>query len=158
MRSVASGRSRATTPFPCSIDDLQDVLNLLPNLNVSELVEAFTVKSNDMMVVMYLASLVRSITAIHNLITNKARAATTPQQEPPAPPCRCHLRHVRPRRGLTLVPPAALRPLQVVNKETEKAIDALEMGTGPGPVANGLEDDKEKKGEAKAAGEAEKKK
>lgn len=98
-------------------NNLQDVLNLLPNLNVSELVESFTVKSNDMMVVMYLASLVRSIIAIHNLIQNK-----------------------------------------VVNKETEKSIDAAEMGTAPGPAANALEEGKgEKNGEEKKADAAGKK-
>ena len=50
---------------------LQDVLNLLPNLNVSELTRAFAVKSNDMMLVIYVASLVRSVLALHNLLNNK---------------------------------------------------------------------------------------
>lgn len=101
------------------MNNLQDVLNLMPNLNVAELVESFTVKSNDMMVVMYLASLVRSIIAIHNLITNK-----------------------------------------VVNKETEKSIDAAEMGMGSaaGPAPNALEDGKgEKKAGEGAKGDAPKK-
>ena len=50
---------------------LQDVLNLLPNLNVGELTRAFSVKSNDMMLVIYVASLVRSVLALHNLLNNK---------------------------------------------------------------------------------------
>ena len=50
---------------------LQDVFNLLPNLNVAELVRAFAVKTNDMMLVIYLSSIVRSVTAVHNLINNK---------------------------------------------------------------------------------------
>ncbi|EYU41265.1 hypothetical protein MIMGU_mgv1a010527mg [Erythranthe guttata] len=50
---------------------LQDVFNLLPNLNVSELVKAFAVKTNDMMLVIYLSSLIRSVIALHNLINNK---------------------------------------------------------------------------------------
>ncbi|KAK6156150.1 hypothetical protein DH2020_010398 [Rehmannia glutinosa] len=50
---------------------LQDVFNLLPNLNVSELVKSFAVKTNDMMLVMYLSSLIRSVIALHNLINNK---------------------------------------------------------------------------------------
>ncbi|KAL6526833.1 26S proteasome non-ATPase regulatory subunit 7 A [Orobanche gracilis] len=50
---------------------LQDVFNLLPNLNVSELVKAFSVKTNDMMLVIYLSSLIRSVIALHNLINNK---------------------------------------------------------------------------------------
>lgn len=50
---------------------LQDVFNLLPNLNVAELIKAFSVKTNDMMLVTYLSSLIRSIIALHNLINNK---------------------------------------------------------------------------------------
>ncbi|KAK4797890.1 hypothetical protein SAY86_030216 [Trapa natans] len=50
---------------------LQDVFNLLPNLNVNELIKAFAVKTNDMMLVIYLSSLIRSIIALHNLINNK---------------------------------------------------------------------------------------
>lgn len=67
---------------------LQDVFNLLPNLatptTVSEesmdpdapkednaLSNAFTVKTNDEMMVVYLSSLVRAIIAFHNLIENK---------------------------------------------------------------------------------------
>eukprot|EP00250_Pteridium_aquilinum_P005097 c15241_g1_i1 orf=244-1173(+) len=50
---------------------LQDVFNLLPNLNVNEVVKSFAVKTNDMMLVIYLASLIRSVIALHNLINNK---------------------------------------------------------------------------------------
>lgn len=50
---------------------LQDVFNLLPNLNVAELIKAFSVKTNDMMLVIYLSSLIRSVIALHNLINNK---------------------------------------------------------------------------------------
>ncbi|RVX04210.1 26S proteasome non-ATPase regulatory subunit 7-like A [Vitis vinifera] len=48
-----------------------DVFNLLPNLNVAELIKAFAVKTNDMMLVIYLSSLTRSVIALHNLINNK---------------------------------------------------------------------------------------
>jgi len=50
---------------------LQDILNLLPNLNIEELVRSFTVQTNDMMLVIYLSSLIRAIIALHNLIANK---------------------------------------------------------------------------------------
>ncbi|KAI8015420.1 hypothetical protein LOK49_LG05G00324 [Camellia lanceoleosa] len=50
---------------------LQDVFNLLPNLNVAELIKAFAVKTNDMMLVIYLSSLIRSVVALHDLINNK---------------------------------------------------------------------------------------
>lgn len=64
--------------------DLQDVFNLLPNLNVSELNRAFSVESNDMMLVIYLASLIRSVVAMHSLIENKeARAQAEKEAEAP---------------------------------------------------------------------------
>ncbi|PON92629.1 Rpn11/EIF3F, C-terminal [Trema orientale] len=50
---------------------LQDIFNLLPNLNVTELIKGFAVKTNDMMLVIYLSSLIRSVIALHNLINNK---------------------------------------------------------------------------------------
>ncbi|KAL5214307.1 hypothetical protein ABZP36_003459 [Zizania latifolia] len=87
-----------------SFKKMQDVFNLLPNLNVNELIKAFAgnhtwchqftiielylscglsymnslvllffpaVKTNDMMLVIYLSSLIRSVIALHNLINNK---------------------------------------------------------------------------------------
>lgn len=51
--------------------NLQDIFNLLPNLNVAELSRSFAVESNDMMMVVYLASLIRSVIALHNLMLNR---------------------------------------------------------------------------------------
>lgn len=53
------------------LSQLQDVYNLTPNLNVEELAKSFSVKTNDMMLVIYLSSLIRSIIALHSLINNK---------------------------------------------------------------------------------------
>lgn len=53
--------------------NLQNILNLLPNLNVDELVKAMLVKTNDMHLVMYISSLVRSILALHDLLNNKIK-------------------------------------------------------------------------------------
>ena len=39
--------------------DVQDVFNLLPNLSVEELLRSFAIKSNDMMLAVYLASMIR---------------------------------------------------------------------------------------------------
>lgn len=50
---------------------LQDIFNLLPNLNVEELVKAFAVKTNDMMLAIYLSSVIRAIVALHNLVNNR---------------------------------------------------------------------------------------
>jgi 26S proteasome regulatory subunit N8 len=67
---------------------LQDVFNLLPNLNVSELVRAFAVKTNDAMLVMYVSSVIRSVTAVHNLLNNlqhNAKEAARAEAEANAP-------------------------------------------------------------------------
>jgi 26S proteasome regulatory subunit N8 len=69
------------------LGNLQDVFNLLPNLstpdaplytngadapkNNGELVHAMSVKTNDQQMAIYLSSLIRAITAFHDLIENK---------------------------------------------------------------------------------------
>ncbi|KAJ8303542.1 hypothetical protein KUTeg_019938 [Tegillarca granosa] len=53
------------------IYQLQDVFNLLPDINLQDFVKSVYVKTNDQMLVVYLASLIRSIIALHNLISNK---------------------------------------------------------------------------------------
>ncbi|XP_024274627.1 26S proteasome non-ATPase regulatory subunit 7 [Oncorhynchus tshawytscha] len=49
------------------IYQLQDVFNLLPDVNLQEFIKAFYLKTNDQMLVVYLASLIRSVVALHNL-------------------------------------------------------------------------------------------
>ena len=71
------------------LGNLQDVFNLLPNLSTpkpsshipngvdapitknSELSHAMSVKTNDQLMAIYLSSLIRAITAFHDLIENK---------------------------------------------------------------------------------------
>ncbi|XP_066159107.1 26S proteasome non-ATPase regulatory subunit 7 [Euwallacea fornicatus] len=53
------------------IYQLQDIFNLLPDINQLQFNKSFYVKNNDQMLVVYLAALVRSIIALHNLINNK---------------------------------------------------------------------------------------
>jgi 26S proteasome regulatory subunit N8 len=67
------------------LGNLQDVFNLLPNLSTpkpgaaasgakggdTELNYAMSVKSNDQLMAIYLSSLIRAITAFHDLIENK---------------------------------------------------------------------------------------
>ncbi|KAL5325941.1 hypothetical protein ACEPPN_007076 [Leptodophora sp. 'Broadleaf-Isolate-01'] len=71
------------------LGNLQDVFNLLPNLstpkasshipngvdapikNNSELAHAMSIKTNDQLMAIYLSSLIRAITAFHDLIENK---------------------------------------------------------------------------------------
>lgn len=50
---------------------LQDIFNLLPDLADPEFVKSTNVNTNDQMLVVYTASLIRSIIALHNLINNK---------------------------------------------------------------------------------------
>ncbi|XP_055375846.1 26S proteasome non-ATPase regulatory subunit 7 [Condylostylus longicornis] len=50
---------------------LQDIFNLLPNITSDQFTETMYIKTNDQMLVVYLASMVRSIIALHNLINNK---------------------------------------------------------------------------------------
>ena len=50
---------------------LQDIFNLLPNLNLEEFTRSFAVKTNDQLLIVYVASLIRSVIALHNLIGNK---------------------------------------------------------------------------------------
>lgn len=93
------------------IYQMQDIFNLLPNLSTPELSSSFAVKTNDMLVVVYLSSLVRSVLALHNLVNNKLenrareRAADTKVADAkkekvplPAPPC-CTVRHSNQRIG-----------------------------------------------------------
>ena len=68
-----SMRGQCSQPWWVCARCVQDVFNLLPNLGVKELSRGFAVQSNDMMLAIYLASLTRSVLALHNLIDNKAR-------------------------------------------------------------------------------------
>lgn len=70
LENVISGR----LPMNHQIaHNLQDIINLLPNLNVEELVKAMLVKTNDMHLVMYISSLIRSVLALHDLLNNKIK-------------------------------------------------------------------------------------
>lgn len=53
------------------IYQLQDIFNLLPDVSTQSFVKSLYVKTNDQMLVVYLASMVRSVIALHNLINNK---------------------------------------------------------------------------------------
>lgn len=62
------------------LGNLQDIFNLLPNLSTAEgdgksgageLSHAMGIKTNDQLMAIYLSSLIRAITAFHDLIENK---------------------------------------------------------------------------------------
>ncbi len=52
---------------------LQDVFNLLPNLSLDSFANAFSLKTSDRFLVVYVAAVVRATIALHNLINNKVR-------------------------------------------------------------------------------------
>lgn len=70
LEAVSAGRMKVNQDI---IANIQTILNLLPNLNVDELIKAIFVKTNDMHMVIYLSSLVRSVIALHDLINNKIK-------------------------------------------------------------------------------------
>ena len=47
------------------------MFNLLPNLQVTETVKSFAVKTNDELLVIYVSSMIRAVIALHGLIENK---------------------------------------------------------------------------------------
>jgi len=53
------------------LQNLQLIFNLLPNLNKKNVIQSFQVKKNDLMLNIYIASLLRSILALDNLLSNR---------------------------------------------------------------------------------------
>jgi len=60
---------------------LQDIFNLLPNLNLQQFSKSFAIKFNDQLLIVYLASLIRAIVALHHLIQNKISNHEAEKQE-----------------------------------------------------------------------------
>jgi len=58
---------------PEIIYNLQEVFNLLPDQDTEEMVQSFATQTNDMMLALYLGSMLRSTLALHNLINNKIK-------------------------------------------------------------------------------------
>lgn len=56
---------------------LQDIFNLLPEVTLPGFVKSTFIKTNDQALVVYLASMIRSVIALHNLISNKIQNKET---------------------------------------------------------------------------------
>jgi 26S proteasome regulatory subunit N8 len=69
LQDVSSGKMPVNHQI---IYDLQDALNLLPDLNDATLTQSFSATTNDELLVVYLSSLLRSVIALHALVDNKA--------------------------------------------------------------------------------------
>ena len=92
LRKVSSGELPINHAI---LGNLQDVFNLLPNLSTpkpadetkgakkseSELAHAMSVKTNDQLMAIYLSSLIRAITAFHDLIENKIQNRRAQQEK-----------------------------------------------------------------------------
>ncbi len=50
---------------------LQDMFNLLPDVRMQDMVRSLNMTSNDQMLVIYVACIMRAILALHDLINNK---------------------------------------------------------------------------------------
>merc|ERR1712038_1497363 len=70
LEAASSGKIQPNQEI---IANMQSILNLLPNLNVEELVKAMLIKTNDLHMVIYLSSLIRSVIALHDLVNNQIR-------------------------------------------------------------------------------------
>lgn len=68
MQNVADGKLPVNNEI---MYKMQEIFNLLPSLNLAELVKAFCTKTNDIMLVLYVSSLIRSVIALHDLVDNK---------------------------------------------------------------------------------------
>ena len=69
LQDVARGKMPVNHQI---IYNLQDALNLLPDLNDSAITQSFSSTTNDELLVVYLSSLMRAVIALHALVDNKA--------------------------------------------------------------------------------------
>merc|ERR1711865_209693 len=60
---------------------LQEIFNLLPDQDSDELVRSFAMETNDMMLALYLGSMLRSTVALHNLINNKIKNSKAKEEK-----------------------------------------------------------------------------
>lgn len=69
LQDVARGKMPVNHQI---VYNLQDALNLLPDLSDSVITQSFSSTTNDELLVVYLSSLMRAVIALHALVDNKA--------------------------------------------------------------------------------------
>ncbi|KAF9792141.1 maintenance of mitochondrial structure and function-domain-containing protein [Thelephora terrestris] len=79
LQDVARGKMPVNHQI---VYNLQDALNLLPDLNDSALTQSFSSTTNDELLVVYLSSLMRAVIALHALVDNKASIGRTELEDP----------------------------------------------------------------------------
>lgn len=82
LRNVADG---TTPPNGTILDHVQTIVSLLPNLNTHDLVQSILHKTNDMYMAIYVAALVRSVLALHDLVNNKIIYGKDEEETNPPP-------------------------------------------------------------------------
>merc|ERR1711920_1222750 len=70
LQSVVAGKLPANQEI---IYQLQEIFNLLPDQDTEDLIKSLAMETNDMMLALYLGSMLRSTVALHNLINNKIK-------------------------------------------------------------------------------------
>ncbi|KAF9819810.1 hypothetical protein IEO21_01901 [Rhodonia placenta] len=78
LLDVAAGRMPVNHQI---VYNLQDALNLLPNLTDPETTQSFATSTNDQLLVVYLSSLLRAVIALHALVDNKASIGRAEAEE-----------------------------------------------------------------------------
>ncbi|KAH9950229.1 Mov34-domain-containing protein [Amylocystis lapponica] len=78
LADVASGSMPVNHQI---VYNLQDALNLLPDLNDAEAMQSFATSTNDQLLVVYLSSLLRAVIALHALVDNKATIGRAEMEE-----------------------------------------------------------------------------
>lgn len=68
LNDVMDGKYPVNTEI---VENLQDIFNLMPNLDVDSIIKSFSVKTNDYMHMTYVCALIRACIGVHNLINNK---------------------------------------------------------------------------------------
>lgn len=78
LDNVVSGK---IPPNHAIIYNIQDILNLSPDISNIKLLRSLAVTNNDNMMVLYISSLIRSILALHDLINNKLQNKKWEEEE-----------------------------------------------------------------------------
>merc|ERR1719321_890397 len=75
---VQSGKLQ---PNHAIIANIQDIFNRLPDTASEDVIKAFAVGTNDVALALYIANLLRTTIALHNLINTKIPKEETPEEK-----------------------------------------------------------------------------
>jgi len=78
LAAVQSGKLPANHAI---IANIQDIFNRLPDTASEEVIKAFAIGTNDMALALYIANLLRTTIALHNLINTKIPKEETPEEK-----------------------------------------------------------------------------